>query len=84
MVVWYNTKINSVSNFEEFSIYPNPANSIIKFDYDFNLGQIIDLNGEIVKVFSEKIVNISNFNSGKYFIILQSKEKQYQSSFIVE
>lgn len=84
LVVWYNSKINSVSNVEEFSIYPNPANSIIKIDYDFQNGKIIDINGKIVKVFNDKFVNISNFNSGKYFIILQSKEKQYQSSFIVE
>lgn len=84
LIVWYNSSINSVEKIEEFQIYPNPANASIIIDKEFEEGKIVDITGKIVKVFKNKIVNTSDLKSGKYFVILNSKNLQNRSSFVIE
>ncbi|HXD93605.1 MAG TPA: glycoside hydrolase family 44 protein, partial [Bacteroidia bacterium] len=69
-----------ISNSNEVSIYPNPSNTNITIQTDKGLGAIIIYNalGEIVyKQVSDKInVDVSNLQSGVYFVTLKDKQQQ--------
>lgn len=85
LVVWYNSNINSVEvENKSFLVYPNPIRDELKIDRKFISGKIIDINGRVIKDFNNQIVNISDLNSGKYFIILHTFDGKLESSFVIE
>jgi len=86
LVVLYNSNINSVetNNNERFLVYPNPVQDELKIDREFISAKIIDINGRVIKDFNNQIVNISDLNSGKYFIILHTFDGKLESSFVIE
>lgn len=84
LVVWYNASINSVEKVSEFLVYPNPIKDELFIDLDFKDGRIFNSNGELVKDFKSKNVNLSGLNSGKYFLILNTYNGLYKSSFVIE
>ena len=66
---------------KNFSMYPNPANGIVtlsaKNNTAINSVQITDLNGRIVKnsntnVISEAQINVSDLNTGMYFVTVKT------------
>jgi spore germination protein YaaH len=77
------TSIKAVFDKNNIVLYPNPANDLINIStnisnhYTIN---IYDLNGKIYKQIicseKEKQINISNFNSGTYFIEITNTDKQ--------
>jgi hypothetical protein len=65
-----------------FSVYPNPANSVLNISGKDNLAvkgiEITDLNGRIVKTLngsnaSQMQINISDLNTGMYFLKIKSE-----------
>ena len=75
-----NTTLNiaSVNTKEKFSVYPNPASEVIYFKNinKINELKITNVNGKVVKRVSKTNntdkINISNLNSGVYFIQFDS------------
>jgi len=59
---------------ENINIYPNPTNGIINFDKVGNITkvEITDISGKIVKTFSNKNIDISELNSGIYFLKIKT------------
>jgi hypothetical protein len=64
-----------------FSMYPNPATNVVnikpKNDIAINSIQVTDINGRIVKEINGSVsdnaqVNVSDLNSGVYFIKVQT------------
>lgn len=84
LVVWYNASINSVEKVNEFLVYPNPVKDKLFIDLDFIDGRIFNSNGELVKDFKSKNVNLNELSSGKYFLILNTFNGLYKSSFVIE
>ncbi|ESU29583.1 hypothetical protein FLJC2902T_00510 [Flavobacterium limnosediminis JC2902] len=76
---------------ENFSIFPNPASSVLNFSTknsaQIEAIQILDLNGRIVKTnvlngVSEAQVNVSELNSGVYFVDITSSEGKATTKFV--
>lgn len=74
-----------------FSVYPNPASSVLNFsaktDVQIEIIQIFDLNGRVVKTsvlngVSEVQVDVSELNSGVYFVDIISAEGKATSKFV--
>jgi hypothetical protein len=63
------SNINSLANFNSFSVYPNPASHEIKFSANVSKVTIMSQNGKVV--FSGNNidhVNIENLSNGLYFV----------------
>jgi hypothetical protein len=63
------SNINSLANFNSFSVYPNPASHEIKFSAKISKVTIMSQNGKVV--FSGNNidhVNIENLSNGLYFV----------------
>ncbi|WP_299224674.1 T9SS type A sorting domain-containing protein [uncultured Psychroserpens sp.] len=86
----------SVSEFEitNFEIYPNPANDVITVklnegtqNIDVSLG-IYDIQGKLILSRSlseiQTDLNISNFQSGMYFVKLNTGHKEWIKKLIIE
>ena len=69
------------------TIYPNPVANILSIRSSFNIlyVSILDLNGRIVKRF-EKLdatqIDVSDLESGMYFLTLQSSESNFTKKFV--
>ncbi|NPA45417.1 MAG: DUF4465 domain-containing protein [Chlorobi bacterium] len=81
----------SVSNFESsnFAIYPNPAKSIVNINNVLNANiSINDISGKTVltknNCLENERINISNLNSGIYFITIENNNKTTTKKLIVE
>jgi len=95
MIDTVNNNILSVSNFdveESFSMYPNPAKDILNIRFknsvnDINvsiydsLGKLV-YNKETRLINSKCVLNVSNLNSGLYFISINSKGKTLTKKLI--
>lgn len=65
----------NLSNIDHTNIYPNPANDILRFDFnrdaDYQI-QILDINGKIIALknvsASNCVFDISSFDEGVYFV----------------
>lgn len=69
-----------------FSIYPNPANSIISISLkqqdDFSL-VVYNTNGQqLMESKNQKTIDVSGFKSGIYFIRIQQGTAYYQQKFL--
>ncbi len=84
------TSVLSSDSFEsnEFSIYPNPATTILNISNPNNIEvkniSITDINGRIVKNQEGSLtqVNVSDLNAGVYFITIEAEEGNTTKKFI--
>ncbi len=76
---------------EMLSVYPNPAENIIKIKFGTNTYQnmfIINLNGQVLQSAnineeeSELIQNVARLATGTYIILLKGAKAQSQIKFI--
>ncbi len=78
------------TEYQELKTFPNPAIDYIdisKSDIEFNIGMIVDINGKERAIVSDlnKSIDISNLESGVYFlIVVDNQGNPYRSKFIVE
>ncbi|WP_299523403.1 choice-of-anchor D domain-containing protein [Winogradskyella sp.] len=74
------------ANAERLKLHPNPSNSIIFIELEFEDGQltIYDNLGKLVKEYSSlpAEVDISHFENGLYFFQLKTDDKIYQEKVI--
>ena len=83
-----NVLANENFNKANFSIYPNPANDIINIIVNENTPiekiMVFDVSGK--KIMEENLnttsINIQNFQSGMYFLQIESNGKTSQTKFI--
>ncbi len=70
---------------EKIEIYPNPASSFIKVETPIDISslEIIDQNGKIVLMSHNQEINVSNLQSGIYFVRCKSKgNESYNGKFV--
>lgn len=63
------SKVNDI----KISFYPNPAKTSITLSQDNLKTKIYSVLGELVKTASEKVIDISDLNSGVYLIKIEDK-----------
>ncbi|QVY67210.1 LamG-like jellyroll fold domain-containing protein [Polaribacter sp. Q13] len=70
----------------DFIIYPNPTNGIINIKSDTHIKtiEIYDLQGKKVKTYVDKKVNISNLNSGIYFLKITTETNLIEIKKIIK
>jgi choice-of-anchor B domain-containing protein len=80
------TNVTAIAN-EHFQLYPNPTNGIINLDQlniDFDQIEIFNQNGlflaRLITIFNN--IDISNYNTGIYYLHLGHKGKKYISKII--
>jgi len=86
----YDVSIAKTEKTNTLKVYPNPANSFINIESDFNANstiRIFNMQGAIVKqinINSNNIqrINIQDLNSGIYFIQIENDKKIIQKKFI--
>jgi hypothetical protein len=81
----------SSSNFEkaDFKLFPNPVNSILNIGSEFNIekAQILDTNGRVIKEYTSvgksiTEINVSELNSGIYFINIHTEKGKSVKKFV--
>lgn len=88
----YVTSINDIASNEQFklSYYPNPAINSITLDnvQDIKSISIVDLKGQSVKTITgienNQIVDLSDLNSGMYFINYISNDASFMDKLIIK
>ena len=95
-VVKLNTTGTSTNNLQSidnvknsFAIYPNPANTLIKFDYDGQIQkvEILDLKGAIVysSIEPKNELNLpQNIQSGYYTVVIQTAEGVVRKELMIQ
>ncbi len=81
---------NSIDQYpNQIKIYPNPVNSYVKIDASFPLHDlevlIVDIAGQIVKqskVDNSGSIDVSNLESGFYFLSLNIEEQKIWKKFV--
>lgn len=54
---------------EDMNIYPNPTNGILNIDFDYNIVEIYDLSGKLLKQFDNKqVIDLSDLNNYIYLM----------------
>lgn len=54
---------------EDMNIYPNPTNGILNIDFDYNIVEIYDLSGKLLKQFDKKqVIDLSDLNNYIYLM----------------
>jgi hypothetical protein len=83
------TEVQTLTNENKFTTYPNPASGFIKIKFNDNYEgpiQVINETGQIVlsqKAHSEEnLINMNGFAKGMYFIRIQLGERCYQQKII--
>lgn len=68
----------SFNNFTDFTIYPNPASSLLNISsYDeIKLAEIYSLEGKLVLKSTQKKIDISNLSSGLYIIKITNSQNE--------
>jgi len=81
--------VNNVEN--NYIITPNPTNGMINFEFvDYNIQQITisDITGkpiiEKINIQQNEMIDLSNFESGIYIIIIQTDNKIFTTKIIKE
>jgi hypothetical protein len=67
-----------------FNVFPNPANDVLNIETegDFSVS-VLNTNGEeMVSNLKSKSINVSNYNSGIYFVKLQNEKGVQVKKFI--
>ena len=77
--------INDIG-FKHIKIYPNPANKLLNISTQeqINSIQIIDVTGKVIKVFASDNMqlDISELNTGIYYLEIKNKTKKSITKFI--
>jgi len=75
---------------EHFNLYPNPAKDFLNVSFstkDFMNAQILDARGKLMQSIkldnSPKSIDITGFNSGMYFMIVQNTSMKYSAQKFV-
>lgn len=84
------TSVLSSDSFEsnEFTIYPNPATTILNISNTNNVEikniSVTDINGRVVKNQSGTLtqINVSDLNAGVYFVTIEAAEGKSTQKFI--
>jgi hypothetical protein len=84
------TSVLSSDSFEsnEFTIYPNPATTILNISNTNNVEikniSVTDINGRVVKNQSDSLsqINVSDLNAGVYFVTIEAAEGKTTKKFI--
>ncbi|MCF6366268.1 MAG: DUF4465 domain-containing protein [Bacteroidales bacterium] len=86
----YNSPVNiSSTKFKNVSVYPNPTKSSVNIDNVLNADiSVIDITGKIIYTInncrkSEKI-DVSNLNTGVYFIRIENNNQSFIKKLIIE
>ncbi len=59
------------------SIYPNPSSDYINIEYNENfIAEIFDINGKLISVEENTIIDISNLNPNVYYILLRNEDNK--------
>lgn len=69
----------SLSDFDVplISIYPNPSSDYINIEYNENfIAEIFDINGKLISVEENTIIDISNLNPNVYYILLRNEDNK--------
>jgi hypothetical protein len=78
----------STKSFEnsKFSVYPNPTADVVNINTTSELTKmtILDCNGKIVKVIADNTtkIDVSNLNSGTYFLTYDNEGKHYTNKIV--
>ncbi len=90
LIIGEPTNINDLTN-NGISIYPNPTNGIVNFDFTNNNIQqikISDLTGktiiEKVNIQQNEMIDLSNFESGIYIIKIQTDNEIFTTKIVKE
>ena len=72
---------------ETFEVFPNPTQSMITFDVNFNdfiSASVHDASGKVVAQFDQPIneIDVADFADGVYYLEIHSDKTTYQSKFI--
>lgn len=61
------------------SIYPNPTNDILSWNFELNSVMLIDIIGKILIEYdgNNKEIDVSNFEDGIYIFVGHNKDKKY-------
>lgn len=69
----------------QVSIQPNPADDFFTLNYSFEVStQIFDLRGVLIKTTKDKKIDISNFKSGIYLVMLTNSLGQVSSQKLIK
>ncbi len=73
-----------IEDYNNLSIYPNPADNVIYIDYE-NLERVLIYNniGKLVNGYFDNTIDVSSYNPGIYFIEIQDKEGKTLNSKIL-
>lgn len=68
----------------QFKVYPNPAESVVNIQSDFDITsiEIIDLTGRKVLNFNSNTADVSSLNKGTYILNIQTEKGMQQTKFI--
>ncbi len=93
VVVSFSTNINKEINSSLITIYPNPANDVITFNFNANSNEILILNiytvmGSLVKTEilkqNQQEINISDLNNGIYILEIKSDKFTGKQKLIIQ
>lgn len=77
----WGTLANTVSVSDEFVVFPNPSSGVFKFSENANY-RVVNITGkEILNGYGNSL-NLTNFDSGVYFIKLETRTNSYIQKII--
>lgn len=82
------TGIETNTNRNDISVYPNPANNFIDIETDLKncYFSLLDITGKLIlreKIYQNKTrIDLSDYSTGLYFIQIQSDDKMTSKKFI--
>lgn len=81
-----NSSVFSLKPIKSINLFPNPTYNTLNIKMNLNdaiQGEIFNINGQLVKQFSnENQIDISFLDEGVYFVRIRSLEQVYSGSFI--
>lgn len=85
----FNVKASTSSlnaNSDNFVVYPNPTTGAISIQSNDELKsvKVFDITGKFIHEFKEKTFDLSNQNSGIYFLQIQTNKNIYNKKVILE
>ena len=77
---------SSFSNFQDFSVYPNPTNGIIniRVEEEIKLVEMYSLDGRKLLETQNTFLDISNYPSGIYFLTLETENGKIGTQKIIK